>query len=719
MGTLETLRNKAGVFVTVILGLALLAFVLGDLLGSGQSIFSRGEMEVGRVNGQSYDYQEYQATVDRQLKMRQALSGQGQTEQMQQQIREMVWRAFLQKEVLGSEAEALGIAITDEELSSLVLGDKPLPVIEQVFTNPETRAFDRERMLNFLQNLDNVTPEQREYWYELERDIADEQLMQKYNNLVSKGLGITKQQEEYLNNFKQKQVDVAYVVTRYTSEPDSLFTVVDRELLSYYGKHKESYRRPERRDIVYVSFPVEPQDLDREHAEQAMQKDFVDFNTTENPSQFVSQSGDEPYIQKWYTKEELPSELSEWAFDAQEGATSPIIFDAGAFKAARLLHHKVLPDSAHARHILLSADKYPGERAQQVADSIADLIRKGGNFEVLAQEYSDDPGSKSKGGDLDWFAQGRMVKEFNDACFEGKVGEIQVVRTNYGVHVIEVLGQKGGTARVDLAILVHKVQPGKHTYQQVFNEASSFASMVHVQRPNWFSSLFASNIDAYVNQTKQNFDSLVKLRNLTQQSAEDLQDRESGVRGLDNSREVIRWAFGAKVGDVSSVFELGDLFVVAMLKDIQESDGTYASMDAVRKEMTEAIVKEKKAEALVKKMNEVRIAETNFEAIASKLGDAVKRASSVTYDSYSFGSEGFEPAVVGVAPSCKKGEIIGPIAGEQGVYLIQAEEINDNTNAKSIDVKQASQELRRRVNYEAYSALEQMAKIVDRRGKFF
>ena len=153
MGALETLRNKAGVFVTIILGLALLAFVLGDLLGSGQSIFNRSAMEIGNVDGETYDYMEYQATVDQQLKIRQALSGQPQTEQLQLQIREMVWKTFLQKQILGKECQQIGLAVTDDELSSLVLGDEPTSVIKQVFTNPETQEFDRERMLNFLQNL--------------------------------------------------------------------------------------------------------------------------------------------------------------------------------------------------------------------------------------------------------------------------------------------------------------------------------------------------------------------------------------------------------------------------------------------------------------------------------------------------------------------------------------------------------------------------------------
>lgn len=720
MGALETLRNKAGVFVTIILGLALLAFVLGDLLGSGQSIFNRSAMEVGSVNGEAYDYMEYQATVDHQLKIRQALSGQPQTEQLQLQIREMVWKTFLQKQILGKECQQIGLAVTDDELSSLVLGDEPTSVIKQVFTNPETQEFDRERMLNFLQNLENVTPEQRAYWYELEKGIADDQLMQKYTNLVTKGLWMTTQQAEFNNKLQQKQAEVAYLVKKYSSEPDSLFSVSDAERKTYYLAHKENYRRGERRDITYVVFPVKAQPDDVETAEKAIQKNVDDLRTTDNPKQFVSQLGDEPYADKWYAKEDLPSELAAWAFaEAQDGDVSPIIYDSEAYKVARMLGHKILPDSANARHILFSTDKYPGEKAQQMADSVAELIRKGADFKTLAEQYSDDPGSKSKGGDLDWFAQGRMVKEFNDACFEGKKGDIQVVRTNYGVHIIEVLGQKGGSERVDLAILVHKVQPGKRTYQQVFNEASSFATAVHIERPNWFASLFESDKKAYLKQMQKNFDSLSDVRTLDRQEATSLEDRETSVRGLDNSREVVRWAFNAELGDVSSVFELGDQFVIALLTNVQQSDGTYAEESALEKDLTEAVIKEKKAAAFEKQLKEAIANNATMETIAEKLGDAVKRANAVTYDSYSFGSEGYEPALVAVATNIEKGKIVAPIRGMQGIYVLQAEEQTENPNAKPLDLKQAREEFSRRASYEAYSALEQMAKIVDRRGRFY
>ena len=720
MVTLETLRNKAGVFVTVILGLALLAFVLGDLLGSGQSIFNRGEMEIGRVDGVAYDYPVYQAAVDRQLKLRQALSGQGSNEQLQMQVREMVWRNFLQKEVMGKECERLGLAVTDAELSSLILGDDPTPLVKQVFTNAETGEFDRERMLSFLQNLDNVSPEQREYWYELERGIADEQLMQKYTNLVAKGLWMPTTIAERMHKFNEKQVDVAYVFKSYSAEPDSLYKVMDTEAKAYYEKHKESYRRGERRNIVYATFPVKAQAEDRENAEKALQKDIPEFRITENPSQYVSQLGDEPYAGKWYAQADLSGELAAWAFSgAQVGDLSPVVYEADAFKVARLLRQKALPDSVHARHILFSSNKYPGERAQQMADSVAELIRKGADFVALCDQYSDDPGSKSKGGDLDWFASGRMVKEFNDACFEGKKDDLVVVRTNFGVHIIEILGQKGSSERVDLAILVHKVVPGKHTYQQVFNEASSFATSAHEQRPGWFASFFESKVKDYATRTQKNFDSIATAKSISLQNANDLEEREDNIRGLENSREVIRWAFGAQVGDVSSVFELSDMFVVALLKDVQESDGTYADWTAVKRELYDEVLKEKKAAALVAKFQEATAGATSIDAVASKLGEGVKRANGVTYSSYSFGSEGYEPALIGVAATLPTGKMTKPVRGNQGVYLLQAENVTENSSAQTFDVKEMRTEQSRRVSYNAYNALEQMAKIEDRRGKFY
>ena len=158
---------------------------------------------------------------------------------------------------------------------------------------------------------------------------------------------------------------------------------------------------------------------------------------------------------------------------------------------------------------------------------------------------------------------------------------------------------------------------------------------------------------------------------------------------------------------------------MALLKDIKASDGVYADWTAVQKELIDAVLRDKKAAAIEAKLKDASAGASSMDAVASKVGEGVKHANAVNYDSYSFGSDGYEPALVGVASQLTKGQLVGPIRGNQGVYMVQAEEVTANTNARPSDIKQSRDEFSRRASYEAYSALEQMSKVEDRRGKFF
>ena len=93
---------------------------------------------------------------------------------------------------------------------------------------------------------------------------------------------------------------------------------------------------------------------------------------------------------------------------------------------------------AKASHILINQFG-SDEKNLEEANKLYDRLIAGANFAALAKEFSKDPGSAVKGGDLGYFGKGMMVKEFEDACFNGKVGEVQKpVKTNYGYHIIKV-----------------------------------------------------------------------------------------------------------------------------------------------------------------------------------------------------------------------------------------------------------------------------------------
>lgn len=723
MATLETLRNKAGVFVAIIIGLALLAFILGDLFSSGQSILMGDQMTVGKVNGVALEYPQFQAMFEQeQQRQQQRMGSNSNSDLMAVRLREQLWQEFVRNEVMANECEALGIEVTDLEMVDLVTGPEPHPFVRQLFTNPETQEFMREQLQNFLVAFNEgqgLSAVQRDYWIMVERQIAESALQEKFNALVAKGLGVTKVEAEYLAGLDANSVNADYMVLPYSEVPDSTVTVSEAEVKDYYNTHREQYRSPERRDLAYVVFDVRPSEEDTQAAFTTLQDELPAFTATLTPEQFVSQNGDTPYIPKWEKREQLSAQVAEWAFvTAQEGEVSAIYREGDKFNAARLLGRKSMPDSAHARHILFSAQKYGMEQAHKMADSVAALLRGGADLAALAEQYSDDPGSKSKGGDLDWFAQGVMVKPFNEACFTGKVKDIQVVDTDFGAHVIEVLGHRGNSEYVSLAVLSQSITPGNHTYQEVFNQASAFAANSNIPAPNWFASMFGAGDDR-LSKVEVIYDSLARQDQLSKRLANGLEPNQPQINGLASSREVIRWAFQAEVGDVSAVFEMGESYVVALLTKVLPSDGDFSDLSSVRSEVERAVRLEHKQKLLVAKVAEQQKMHGELALLAAEMGTGVKHADNVVFSGYAFGQEGFEPAAVGVTSGLSYGENSKPIAGAAGVFVAKAQAVNQTKTELKTFLNSKQQALRGRAGYDAFNALRRMADIEDYRAKFF
>lgn len=721
MATLEVLRNRAGIFVAVMIGLGLLAFIFSDFFTSGRSLFAGDQMEVGRVDGVSMSYPEYMEQYEQQRALRQAFSGQmGETEQFSRQLREQVWQTFVRGEVLGRECERIGLSVTSDELSEMVIGNEVHPVVRQIFTNPQTGEFNTDDVVRFLSNLEQgVGPEQRAYWLEIEREIQEERVSQKYSTLVAKGLYVTNYEIERAKEQQANQVDVAYVFQSFASVPDSLIRVTEGQAESYYKAHRELFRGKEQRDLAYVTFEVRPSDEDVTAAQEAVVSALGDFATVTNAGQYASQNGDHPYTGAWLTKDALPEQIAEWAYSGVAvDAVSPVVREGMEFMAARLLGRRVLPDSAHARHILFSYQQYPPARAHELADSIKALLQGGADFALLAAQFSDDPGSKDQGGDLNWFRQGIMVPPFNDACFLGKKGDIQVVETNFGVHLIEVLGQSGEQDCVDVAILSREVVASNHTFQKVYNEAVSFAAQVHRERPGWLRRMFGAGKE-WAAASETLFDSIVESSSLQKRLANRVEEDWPQISGLEGSREVVRWAFEAVPGQVSAVFELPSEYVVAFLIDQKHAKGDYMAFSAVRQEAADAVAREQREAYLRDRFIAAAGDNQDVGAFAAAVGESVRHAPSVVFNGYSFGQEGFEPGLVGAASALPAGLMAKPVTGLHGVYMMQAESVAPSSGETEDLRTQEQDQLRRVGEMQAYPALQDMASIVDRRAKFF
>lgn len=703
MATLEKIRNRAGLLVAVVIGLALIAFILQDFLGGKSSMFKNSDIEIAEVSGTSVPYQLYQNKIDNLVELNKALSGKAAIdEQTTEQIREEVWNEIVREHVLGNDLEDLSLVISADELFDMVQGNNVHPFVRQQFGNRQTGEFDKNYVIQFLKNMDSdASGVQKSFWLYLEDLIKRDRVTSKYNNLVKKGMFVTNLQVKRSLADRSKKVDFDFIVKRYTSIQDSTVAVSQSEIKDYYKKHKTEYEQKATRDIEFVLFPIAPSTEDFQVAETWINGIAPDFAKASDAGQFVNLNSDTPFNGSYKSQKDIVNaDMAKWAFEAKVGEMFGPIFDGNSYQVARLTEIASVSDSVKARHILISPTEQSQvalDAAKAKADSILKVIKKGESFVRLASKFSSDPGSASKGGDLGWFAEGTMVKPFNDACFNGKKGDIEVVETQFGIHIIEVLDKSKPSKKVQIAIVERNVVASTRTYQRIYAQASEFAG---------------------VNNTYTKFnEALQKDTKLSKRLASNLKEGDKKIAALDNAREVIRWSFNAKKHDVSTVFEIGSNFVVATLAEAREEG--IAPVEQVTDEIKAKIIRDKKAEIIMADFSKTMSSANTLDALAQATGVAKQNATRVSMSSFSLPAAGFEPVVIATAVEASEGKLVGPVKGSTGVFALTVTAVNTEEGDTDAEQKRLLSGIQSRANFEPYEALKKKANIIDKRAKFF
>ncbi len=702
MATLQNIRNRGGLMIAIVIGLALGAFILGDMLNSGSKLMRPSQMKIAEIDGESIQYPDFQKKVEELSEVYKMNTQQTQIdENTWEQIREQVWQGYLQENIVGKATENLGVSVSAEELFDLIQGSNPHPIIRQLFKNQKTGEVDKSAIIQFLKSLNNnASPAQKTYWLYIEKQIKQDKLNSKYNNLVAKGLYVTTDEAKKSLAAKNKSANFQYVALAYSSIPDADAKVSEQDLKAYYEKHKDEYKQEKTRRIEYVTFEVTPSEADKVATQKWLNDSKTEFAATTDNQQYINVNSDTRFDPTFSKKEELPAALSLWAFGAQPGDFYGPYFENGEFKLAKIDQFKMLPDSVQASHILLNPQTYgSAEKTKALADSLKRNIELGGNFAEVAQKYSEDPGSKSKGGDLGWFKRKQMVPEFEEAAFSGEVNKLYVVATRFGFHIIKPTKKGKETNQVRLAILTKKVEPSSETYQKIYSEASKFASE---------------------NQTVDAFNKAIVTEKLDKKIAT-LKENDRTVTGLESSRQLVRAAFTAEQGKMcvnnegSTIFEFGNKFVVASMTAATE-EGTSTFEEAkIRVEL--AVRKEKKAQMLADKL---KSAGSDLASAASRLSTEVKEANGVNFNSYSIPSLGFEPAVIGTVCSLPEGKVSAPIEGNNGVYIAKVTSFTTGTDADlKAEKNRVAQTLGYRAGSQVFESLKKVSEIVDKRSKFY
>lgn len=716
MSVLEKIRSKTSLLVGIV-GLALVIFILESLLGSGGALFSNQDTEVGVIAGDKIDYTAFSAKVNEQIAQIQKSNPNATIDdKTKEQIIESVWSQLINDKVIKIQYKKLGIAVSEDELYDLMLVHPHQYVIQQL-TDQQTgkvyegfaKADGTLDLMKLNQWVGQMNAEQEKFWQQLEKSILEVRAAEKYNNLIKKGLYVTTAEAKDQFIAQNKQVNASFVLKRYSTVSDSAVKVTDEEITAYYNKHQNDYKVTEAsRKIEYIAYDVMPSKADYEALLKDAQRVTEEFKTktTEEDSSYIATESDggQVNIASYGKKNMIISDST--VYTSPKGTVFGPYTEGTFLKVYKLTDVKSVADSAKVRHILigLQSQRTQTQRTPEIAKRIADsllvlLQTKQVKFDTLVKTMSDDMGSIDKGGDYGWFDENKgFVDPFKNAGLQGTVGNITIVPTQFGFHIIEVLNvSKTRHNSYTVAQISKLISPSAETTQEYYKVASDFAGK---------------------NTTGDAFNKSVETEKLNKRIAESIKEGDKSLPGLEGAKDLVRWIYKAKKGEVSPVFEFKDRFVVAQLVSIK--DKGIAPLDDVKDDVTAKAIRDKKAETFIAEFNTKAGTSKSIDDIASKMGLTAEKADNLTFSAFNVAAIGREDALIGTATALKAGMTSKAIKGDNGVFVVSVASVTDAVLPKDFKGKQVEIERMNagRVDYELFDAIKEKAGIEDHRGKF-
>ena len=711
MQIIQSIREKGAPITIAAIALALIAFILMDAKRdrTGPSPTD----SIGKVNGTGISQDEFSKKVLQLETQEEQQSGQKPTTARISQIREQVWNQIVAEKVFYAEAAKLGIDFTSKELDYILKSDdqsNPL-MQDRSMIDPATGKLDMAKVGQAITQIKKMTGEK---WDMVNAQIIEPQKLTsvstKYFALLNASAYYPTWMEEKDAKEEKTFANISYVQIPYQTISDSsirAIKVTDEEVAEYVKKHKGLFKQEAGRMISYVGFSQLPNAADSIRTRNQVEGLKNEFAAEANVKSFLARNSSIDFDTNYVPKARIQSRFIDSIAKLPVGSVYGPYVENKNYVLAKMLGSKTLPDSAHARHILIATvNPQTGEPvledsiAKKRADSINNAISGGANFAMLAMQYSSD-GSKDKGGDLGTFGNGAMVAEFNKFCFEKPVGSRDVVRTQFGYHIIDLLSQKGSSPAYKIGFLGKEIFSSEETINNASNEALKLSTEKD-----------AKKMEAYIQKKGLQKISVPTI----------IKENDAQIGQMQDARALVRWAFEAKKGDVSDPMPVGDQFVVATVDKIYE-EGTQ-DVETARPLAENAIREEKKAAEIIKALG----ANPTLESAAAKYGKEIKTTaasdSSLTFKAQIIDSIGNEPKLIGaVFNKANLNKVAAPLAGKIGVFVFRvnsiAEKAADPNEDKVQKRLQQTTALRNQAVSNWFEGLRKKATIKDDRSKFF
>ena len=702
MGALGKIRNRSGLLLTVI-GFAMLAFILGDFMQSQRS-GSTGTLYVGKVLDENIHIKNFEKTVDIGIEN---WKSQNPTSVLNQSIisniRNQAWNQLTRELIMEEEYSKLGISISDDEWMERISGLNVHPEVSkiQAFQDPNNGQFDRNKVLAYLQQVEqDQTGESVKNWLNFQDYLINVLRNTKYDILVEKGSFINSKEAMISFNEGIQVTNYDYLSIPYSSIDDSLIEISNKEIKKFYNNNKdEKYKQKLSKDVEYVVFSVIPTKEDDNQTKESIEKIKDDlFNSDDYVTLVRRNSDNNNTIFNFQTKESFSNDsaFSSLIKNVKGTVIGPYKTNSSTYRIAKLVDVQRRPDSVQARHILISPTASKSlDSVKTVINKLKKRINSGEDFSSIAQKFSDDKTSAIKGGELGWFPEGQMVDLFNEVCFTSEVNDLEIVETQFGVHLIQLTNKSKLTKKYKVVFIDRNVSASTETYNNYYTQAAQFVSQVL--------------------NNKNPFDSIVNKENLVKRSDVKVEPNKENITGLPNSRSIIKWMNKANVGDVSEVFEFDNTYVVAKLT--KENKEGYKTISDVENSIREEIKAEKKYNELLKKFKKDSSLEDLSEIFNATIVNDIKGKLS----SLSVSGLGYVPEVVGAVFGTNIGAISDPVKSQSSLIIIRVNSRDDYRDEGDFSQEQNSmtEKAKNYVITSSFRVLQEDANLVDNRSEIY
>jgi peptidyl-prolyl cis-trans isomerase D len=664
MTTLQRIRNHGALLIAVV-GIAMLAFILGDFLNSGSSFFHRSRENVAVIEGNEIHYTEYEAANEQLTEVYKLETGRSDfDEEMTNQLRNQVWSMLVMDYTMRAQAEKIGMDITADELKELCVGENPHQIISsRRYFMDENGQFNRDIVKNWIQTINQEGEEAEDaniqqaktYWMYWEKALRITYMQEKYTTLLQHMLKANSLEAKYAFDARQNGVSIEYIMQPYFAVADSLVSVNEKDIKTLYKKNKEQYKQTPNRAIKYIAFDIVPSEDDFKAEEALMNSLKEDFQTAEDITLVVNTNSDIMYDGFDYSESTIPAQFKAFAFakNAKAGDCTDILFENNTYAMARIM---------------------------QCGYSMPDSVE----LKAIIPEGEDQ--------ELGWFTADRLPKNIAEKAFTTKRGGQFTIAQGMGELTYEVMEVSAATPKVKLAILSRSVTPSSKTYSAIYNNAKQFI----VANPT---------LEAMETAAQEAGITVVPQYNLTATTDK--------VGQLKSSRPIVRWTFDAKEGQVSDVFECGQQFIVAAVAEV--NDNEYRSLESVRAELTYEATNNAKAAYIKEQLNGVE----TLAAAAEKLGQSIQSVERVSLADTRLGNAGMEPTVIGTAIALGENQLSQPIQGNMGVFLVQTGMAMNTNEEFNAEIEKAQLATRfAYLPYQAMQIMEDKADIEDNRANF-